>query len=105
MPLSPQNGLPDQRLLDLSPERRAMEARRAQEYEESVRAADHARRRVLWQCVALTFAGVPFYAWSWHLTDPRQSELTVATAFLISYAAPFFRWLAHHVSESDSFSK
>ncbi|HEX7024768.1 MAG TPA: hypothetical protein VF187_08130, partial [Gemmatimonadales bacterium] len=61
------------------------------------------RRRTMWQCVALTFSGVPVYAWSWHLTDPRMADIAIASGFFLSYAAPFFRWLAWHVRGSESF--
>jgi hypothetical protein len=89
-------------LLDLSPERQAIERRRSAEAEAAVEASDRARRRVLWQCVALSFAGVPIYAWSWHVAEPG---ISIALGFFVSYAIPFFRWLAYHVSHSDSFGR
>ena len=97
--------MPDGPLLELDSERIAIETRRAREKETAARALDLARRRVFWQCVALSFAGVPLYAWSWHLTDPRQVNLVVAGGFFISYALPYFRWLAHHVRTSDEFRR
>ena len=95
--------MPDTPLLELDPQRIATETRRAREKEEAEAAVERTRRRMLWQCVALSFAGVPFYAWSWHLTDPREVNLFVAAGFFISYALPFFRWLAHHIRTSDEF--
>lgn len=90
-------------LLELDPDRVATEARRAREREAAEQTIERTRRRVLWQCVALSFVGVPFYAWSWHLTDPRSVNLSVACGFFISYALPFFRWLAHHITTSEEF--
>ena len=84
-------------LLDVGSSRRDREARRAGEIEASNRYSERRGRRVLIECIALAFLGVPFYAWSWHLTDPRQVNLVVAGGFFISYALPYFRWLAHHV--------
>jgi hypothetical protein len=55
--------------------------------------------------MALSFAGVPFYAWSWHLTDPREVNVFVAGGFFISYALPFFRWLAYYVRTSEEFGR
>ena len=89
-------------LLDLLPERRADEQRRALERETEHRLFERRRSRVFWQCVALTFAGAPIYLWSWHLTDHR-AEIAASFALLVSYAAPFFRWLAYHISESETF--
>lgn len=97
--------MPDRPLLGLGPDRIATETRRARDKEAAERALDLGRQRVFWQCVALSFAGVPFYAWSWHLTDPRQVNLAVAVGFFISYALPYFRWLAHHVRTSDEFRR
>ena len=92
-------------LLELDPERIAAEARRAREKEEATQAFERTRRRMLWQCVALSFAGVPFYAWSWRITDTRQVNLLVAAGFVISYAIPFFRWLAYHIRTSEEFRR
>jgi len=97
--------MPDAPLLDLDPDRIATEARRAREKEAADQAFEQTRHRMLWQCVALSFAGVPFYAWSWHLTDPREVNLFVAAGFFISYALPFFRWLAYHVRTSEEFGR
>jgi hypothetical protein len=97
--------MPDSPLLGLDPDRIATEERRAREKEAAAQAFERTRSRVFWQCVALGFAGVPFYAWSWHLTDPRDVNLSVAAGFFISYALPFFRWLAYHVRTSDEFDR
>lgn len=91
------------RLLDLSPERRELELRRVREREAADLAFERKRRRVMWQCVALTFLGVPVYAASWGMADPRMTHLAAALGFFISYAAPFFRWLAYHVKTSEAF--
>lgn len=90
-------------LLIHCPERRAVERRRAQEIEQAMRSSRREVRRVFWQCFRLAFAGVPIYAWSWHLTDPRMAEIAVASAFFVTYALPFFRWSAFHISRSDAF--
>lgn len=90
-------------LVRLSPERLDRERRRAEDIEAQQRAYEGRRGRVLWQCAGLTFTGVPVYAWSWHLTDPSYSQIAVALALFLSYAAPFLRWLAYHIAESDSF--
>jgi hypothetical protein len=95
----------DGRLLDPSTERDRREHRRAQEQAEDELADRRKRRRMLWQCVALTFIGVPVYAYSWHLTDPRQAEVAASAGFVLSYAAPFFRWLAYHISQSEEFRR
>jgi hypothetical protein len=95
----------DPPLLKLEPDRIATEERRAREKEVAEQAFERARHRMLWQCVALSFAGVPFYAWSWHLTEPREVNLFVATGFVISYALPFFRWLAYHIKTSEEFGR
>jgi len=91
------------RLLDPSTERERRERRRALEEAADERELNRRRRRMLWQCVALTFLGVPVYAYSWHVTDPRQAELAGAAGFVVSYVGPFFRWLAYHVSQSEEF--
>lgn len=90
-------------LLELSPERRELELRRIREREAADLAFERKRRRVMWQCVSLTFLGAPVYAASWALTDPRMTQLAAALGFFISYAAPFFRWLAYHVKVSEAF--
>ena len=97
--------MPGSHLLDLDPDRIATEARRAREKEVAEQAFERTRRRMLWQCVALSFAGVPFYAWSWHLTEPREVNLFVAAGFFISYALPFFRWLGYHIRTSEEFGR
>jgi hypothetical protein len=95
----------DPPLLKLEPDRIATEERRAREREVAEQAFERARHRMLWQCVALSFAGVPCYAWSWHLTEPREVNLFVATGFVVSYALPFFRWLGYHVRTSEEFGR
>ena len=92
-------------LLGLDPARIAEEARRVRDKETAELSVERARRRMIWQCVALSFSGVPFYAWSWRQTDPREAGLLVAAGFFMSYALPFFRWLANHVGTSEEFSR
>ena len=91
-------------LLPVSAHRIAAERRLAREREAADRALERSRRRVFWQCVALSFAGVPLYALSWRLADDRMADIAVAAGFFVSYALPFFRWLAWHVKTSDAFS-
>ena len=90
-------------LLRLSPERRDAERRRALEQEKSVRRGRQKALQVFWQCIALSFAGVVIYAWSWHLTDPRRIDLAISLGFAVTYDLPFFRWLAYYISESEMF--
>ena len=97
--------MPDAPILRVDPQRIATETRRAQENEAAEQAFERTRRRMLWQCVALSFTGVPIYACSWRLTDPRQVNLFVAAGFFISYALPFFRWLTYHIGTSEEFSR
>jgi hypothetical protein len=75
------------------------------EREEAALAYAHRRHRVMWQCVALAFVGVPVYAVSWGLTDPGLTRVSVTFGFFLSYAAPFFRWLTYHVRESEEFAR
>lgn len=93
------------RMLDPSTERERRERRRAEQQAEDELVDRRKRRRMLWQCVALTFIGVPVYAYSWHLTDLRMAEVAISAGFVLSYAAPFFRWLAYHISESEEFRR
>ena len=90
-------------LLPLAADRVATELRRAREQEAADQDFERKRRRVMWQCVALCFAGVPLYALSWRIADNRTADLAAAAGFFISYALPFFRWLAYHVKSSDAF--
>jgi hypothetical protein len=90
-------------LLDVASSRRDREARRAGEIEASNRYSERRGRRVLIECIALAFLGVPFYAWSWHVSDPDVARVWSALGFAISYAAPFFRWLVYHMRSSDTF--
>jgi hypothetical protein len=91
-------------LLPISAHRVAAEQRRAQEKETAVLAWERGRRRVFRQCILLSFAGVPLYALSWRLADNRTADLLVAAGFFVSYALPFFRWLAWHLKTSDAFN-
>ena len=92
-------------LLDVSSARRARESRRALEIEKGNRWAERTGRRVLAECIVLAFLGVPFYAWSWHIDDPDRAQVWSALGFATSYAAPFFRWVFHHMRTSDSFDR
>lgn len=92
------------RLLRISAHRMATEQRRARERETAELAVARERRRVFWQSVSLSFAGVPLYALAWRLADDRIADLVVAAGFFVSYALPFCRWLAWHVKTSDAFS-
>jgi hypothetical protein len=97
--------MPDTPLLGLDSGRVDAEARRARELEEAQLGDERKRKRVFWQCVALTLTGIPIYALSWRFTDPLQIDLAIAGGFFLSYALPFFRWLAHHVSTSEEFRR
>ena len=93
------------RLLDLSPEQQELERRRADQEEADQQAFERRRNRVLWQCAAFTFTGIPLYVWSWHLTDGRQSELAASLALVLSYVVPIFRWVFYHISVSEEFRR
>ena len=97
--------MPQSPLLGLDSDRVATEARRAAEKEAAQLAYDRKCRRVFWQCMALTLTGVPVYALSWRFTDPLQIDLAIAGGFVLSYALPFFRWLAYHVRNSEEFGR
>lgn len=97
--------MPDTPLLGLDPDRIATEARRAAEREAAQLSYDRMRRRVFWQCVALTLTGVPIYALSWQFTDALKIDLAIAGGFFLSYALPFFRWLGYHVRNSEEFAR
>ena len=97
--------MPDTPLLGLEPGRMAVESRRAAEQEQARLAYERIRKRVFWQCVGLTLSGIPIYALSWRFTDPLQVDLAIAGGFVLSYALPFFRWLAYHVRNSEEFSR
>ncbi len=73
------------------------------ETEAAIEADARAARRVLRQCIALGFAGVPLYAWAWFLGEPRLAEIVAAAGFFVSYALPLARWLYFLVSRSESF--
>jgi hypothetical protein len=75
------------------------------EREEAVQGHERRKHRVMWQCVALAFIGVPVYAASWSLTDPGLTRAVATLGFFVSYAAPFFRWLIYHVRESEEFGR
>ena len=93
----------EQHLLDLPPQRRAIELRRVQEREAASADFDRARRRMMWQCAALSLIGVPIYATSWGVADERLARVWISLGFFVSYAAPFFRWLRYHVKTSEEF--
>jgi hypothetical protein len=97
--------MPDTPLLGLDSARVDAEARRARELEDAHRGDERTRKRVFWQCVALTLSGIPIYALSWRFTDPLEIDLAIAGGFFLSYALPFFRWLAYHVSTSEEFRR
>jgi hypothetical protein len=84
-------------LVDVPESQRIRESRHARETELQVAAWQKSVRRMLLQCVFLMFLGAPLYALAWHLTDPAQSELVVAGAFVVSYVAPLARMLVFHV--------
>ena len=88
-------------LLPISDAQRARETAHATAAEEAERQSRREAHRVAWQCVALTFLGVPLYLWSWHLNDARQSAVVASAAFLVSYAAPFFRWVVYRVGRDE----
>ena len=90
-------------LVTLSAERLALEQRKALEAEAAQRAEGRAIRRLFWQCVALTFTGVPIYGYAFGIADNRQAQVVAAAGFFVSYAFPFFRWLHFQVSRSESF--
>ena len=90
-------------LLEPSPERREIELRRVRERETAQAEFSRRRRAVMWQCVALAFLGVPIYAASWGQAEPGRTQVLAALGFFVSYAAPFFRWLAYHVRNSEEF--
>jgi hypothetical protein len=97
--------MPETPLLELDPGRVAVESRRAAEQEESRLGHDRQRKRVFWQCVALSLTGVPVYVLSWQFTEPLKIDLAIAGGFFLSYALPFFRWLAYHVRNSEEFAR
>lgn len=90
-------GAPHPPLVDVPESQRIRESRHARETELQVAAWQKSVRRMLLQCVFLMFLGAPLYALAWHLTDPAQSELVVAGAFVVSYVAPLARMLVFHV--------
>ena len=95
------NGQP---ILPISEARQGREARRAAEIDAAEQVWRRTSRRVIAECIALTLLGTPFYAWSWHLTDPDRAAIWTALGFAVSYAGPFFRWLWHHTRTSESFN-
>ena len=94
----------DQPILPIPQSRRGREARRAAEVDAAENFSRRTNRRVMVECVALTLLGTPFYAWSWHGTDPDRAAIWTAAGFAVSYAGPFFRWLVHHTRTSDTFN-
>jgi hypothetical protein len=97
--------MPETPLLELDPGRVAVESRRAAEQEEARLGYERQRKRVFWQCVALSLTGVPVYVLSWQFTEPLKIDLAIAGGFFLSYALPFFRWLAYHVKHSEEFAR
>ena len=77
------------------------EVRRAREREAADLAWRRESSRVLWQCVLLGLLGIPVYALSWHLTDPRESAVAVAAGYCVMYVAPWLRWLIHHIRHAE----
>ena len=88
-------------LLAQSAEMREREATRARERQDAEQGWQRERHAVMWQCVALSFAGVPIFGLSFHLTDGRRAQVAVAAAFFVSYACPFARWLVYHLRSVD----
>ena len=84
-------------LLQVPESQRIREERQASLRAAQARAWERSVRRLILQCILLTLLGVPLYGFAWHLTDPRQTQLVVAGALLISYALPLFRLLIFHV--------
>ena len=97
--------MPESPLLGLDSGRVDAETRRSREQEEAHRSYDRKRKRLFWQCVALSLTGVPVYALSWRFTDPLKVNLAIALGFFLSYALPFFRWLVFHVRHSEEFAR
>lgn len=93
-----------QPILPVSQARRGREARRAAEIDAAEKLGRRTSLRVIVECVALTLLGTPFYAWSWHLTDPDRAAIWAALGFAVSYAGPFFRWLLYHTRNSETFN-
>ncbi len=88
-------------LLTQSAEVREREAARAHEREDAERGWQREKRAVMWQCVALSFAGVPLFGLSMYLDDGRQADVALAAAFFVSYAGPFFWGLVFHLKSAD----
>ena len=91
-------------ILPVSNARSGREARRAAEIDESNRVTTRSTRRLLVECVLIVFLGTPFYAWSWHVTDPDEAAVWTALGSAITFAGPFFRWLLHHTRTSETFN-
>ena len=79
-------------ILPVSGTRLEREARRAAEIDASNRATTRSTRRVLVECVLLVFLGTPFYAWSWHVTDPDMAAVWTALGSAITFAFTRSRW-------------
>jgi len=84
-------------LVEVSEAQRQRESRQVHARDLQAAAWQKQVRRMLLQCVLLTFLGVPLYAVAWHLTDPDQAQLVVAAAFVVSYVVPLGRILVFHV--------
>jgi hypothetical protein len=97
--------MPESPLLRLDSARVDAETRRSREQEEARLDYERKRKRLFWQCVALSLTGVPVYALSWRFTDPLKINLAIALGFFLSYALPFFRWLVFHLRHSEEFAR
>ena len=84
-------------LLEVPERQRAREARQAREREEREIGWRRSIRRMLAQCVLLTFLGVPLYALAWQVADPVQARVMATGAFIVSYVAPLLRLLVFHL--------
>jgi len=88
-------------MLVQSDEVRRREAARAGERQAAEQDWQRRKHAVMWQCVVLSFAGVPLFGLSMRIDDGRQADIALAAAFFVSYAGPFFRWLIFHLQSVD----
>lgn len=88
-------------LLLQSAEARRREAARAHERQEAEQGWQRERRAAMWQCVALSFSGIPLFGLGMYLEDGRWGEVMLAAAFFVSYAGPCARWLVFHLKSVD----
>jgi hypothetical protein len=89
--------VPPRPMLHIPESQQAREVRQANLSAQQSRAWQKILRRLFMQCIMLTLLGVPLYGYAWHLTDPRQTRLVVASALFVSYAFPLLRLLVFHV--------